>query len=120
MEALVELHDNIVYYLVAILFSVGLIQRAILIIFRGRGFLSLNAKNKLVTALELDLDNLPKPHSFTSLPLQSSIFNFNKSKRYKFYAAFITSIIVAGIAFLGKYIILHYSGMDIFDILANT
>jgi NADH-ubiquinone oxidoreductase chain 4 len=34
MEALVELHDNIVYYLVAILFGVGLIQRAIVKSFR--------------------------------------------------------------------------------------
>lgn len=89
-------------------------------VFGGRLFLSLNAKNKLVSALEWDLDILPKPHTFTSLPLQSSIFNFNKSKRYKFYAAFITSIVVAGLAFLGKYIILHCSGMDIFDILTNT
>ncbi len=29
MEALVKLHDNIVYYLVAILFSVGWIQGAL-------------------------------------------------------------------------------------------
>jgi len=50
MEALVEFHNNIMYYLVAILLSVGLIQGAII-------------KNY----------DAPKPHAFTNLPLQSSV-----------------------------------------------
>jgi len=58
MEALVELHDNITYYLGVILFSIGLVLVPIL--------------KKYSVYLEGSLDNPPKPHAFTSLPLQSS------------------------------------------------
>jgi hypothetical protein len=52
MEALVELHDNIMYYLVAILFVLG------------------------YPGLEWSLHNPPKPYAFTSLLLQIMLFPF--------------------------------------------
>jgi hypothetical protein len=58
MEALVELHDNIMCSLVAILFTVGLVLVSII--------------KKSVFGLEWALHNPPKPYAFTSLPLQSS------------------------------------------------
>ena len=56
MEALVELHDNMMYYLVSMLFSDYLII----------------LKDKCSPGLEWALHNLPKPYTFTSLPLHSS------------------------------------------------
>ena len=92
MEALVELHDNIMYYLVAILFSIGsIISVAATALFLHIVYLQLVMgkavfgyawalpqlfsdylrilKDKSAPGLEWTLHNPPKPRTFTSLPL---------------------------------------------------
>ena len=79
MEALVELHDNIMYYLVAIFFAWGIVIVTISLLGYYWALFQLFSdyfrilKDRTVPGLEWALYNQPKPHAFTSLPLQSKV-----------------------------------------------
>ena len=58
---------------------------------------------------------LPKPHAFSSMPLQSGIFTMNRN----FLIGLISSIITAAIGYGLRFIVLNYLEYDVFFNLDN-
>ncbi|RYE04738.1 MAG: hypothetical protein EOP33_08690 [Rickettsiaceae bacterium] len=63
----------------------------------------------------MKFSDLPKPHAFSSMPLQSAIFTINKT----FIIGFVSSIITAAMGYGIRLTIWKYSGYDIFTHLDN-
>jgi hypothetical protein len=68
-------------------------------------------KDKCAPVLGWSLSNPPKPHAFSSMPLQSDIFTFNR----KLIISFVSSIITGVIGYTIKIIVWSYLDYQLFN-----
>jgi len=69
----------------------------------------------IVKRVSCKFNDLPKPHAFSSMPLQSAIFTINRT----FIIGLVSSIITAAIGYGIRLILWDYLEYDIFTNLDN-